>query len=275
VVEHLEQTRGLPALLALLQAYKEGKDTAEAFQQALGSSVDGFDEGFQKQLQERLKRPLAAIREAPKTVPTREKLEQRAQADDSDFLAHALLGRLLFAEKRVDDARRHLERARELLPESAGDESPYWPLAQLKRDKGDLRGAAEELKRLVALNENHEQANLELSALLEKLDDERGAAEALERVLYIYPLDPKLFERQAALLAKRGDKPGVVAARRALLALDPVDKAEAYYQLALAELAAGDAEQARRHVLRSLEAAPRFARAQELLLKIHREGARQ
>ncbi len=275
VVEHLEETRGLPALLALLKAYKEGKGTALAFEQALGTSVADFDAGFQKQLQERLKRPLASIREAPKGPLTREKLQERANGDDSDFLAHALLGRMLFAEKNAELARRHLERARELLPESAGDESPYWPLALIKRDKGDLRGAAEELQKLVARNENHEQANLELALLLEKLGDDRGAALALERVVYIYPLDPKLFERQAALFAKLGEKSRVVAARRALLALDPVDKAEAYYQLALAELQAGDADQARRDCLRALEAAPRFARAQELLLKIHREGARQ
>ena len=275
VVEHLEATRGLASLLDLLRAYKEGKGTSEAFLAVLGTSVDDFDQGFRKQLDERLKKPLLAIRPQPKTAPSRAQLEERAKSDDSDFLAHALLGRLLFAEKHPEEARRHLERARDLWPESAGEESPRWPLATIERDKGDLLGAAEELRKLVALNENHEQANLELAAILEKLGDDQGAASALERVVYIYPLDAKLFERQAALHSRRGDKAAVVRARRALLALDLVDKAEAYYQLALAELDAGDASSARRHVMRALEAAPRFARAQELLLRIHRGEGRQ
>jgi Tfp pilus assembly protein PilF len=59
-------------------------------------------------------------------------------------------------------------------------------------------------------------------------------------------------------------------ARRALVELNPVDKAEAYFQLATAELESGDRAGARRSVLRSLEIAPRFERAQALLLKIHR-----
>jgi tetratricopeptide (TPR) repeat protein len=273
VVEHLEATRGLPALLALLKAYKDGKTGPEAFQAGVGESIDDLDKHFRASLDERVAKPLAAIRPVPpKTAPSRELLETRAKSDDSDFIAHALLGKILFSEKRPDEARTHLERARALWPESAGEESPYWPLAQIKRDKGDFLGAAEDLKLLVAKNENHEQANLELAKILEKLGDDAGAAAALERVVYIYPLDPKLYEQRAALEARHGDKAALVAARRALVALDPVDKAEAWYQLAAAEQDAGDNAAARRDVLKALEAAPRFTRAQELLLKLHREG---
>jgi Tfp pilus assembly protein PilF len=53
------------------------------------------------------------------------------------------------------------------------------------------------------------------------------------------------------------------------VALDPVDRPEALYQLALALLEAGDTKSARREVLRALELAPRFQRAQELLLRLH------
>jgi hypothetical protein len=52
-----------------------------------------------------------------------------------------------------------------------------------------------------------------------------------------------------------------------------VDKPEALYQLALALAEAGDAAGARREVLRALELAPRFQRAQELLLRLHRGTA--
>ena len=52
------------------------------------------------------------------------------------------------------------------------------------------------------------------------------------------------------------------------VALKPVDIADAQYNLAVAYRAAGDAASARRSVLRALEAAPHFQRAQDLLLDL-------
>ena len=61
----------------------------------------------------------------------------------------------------------------------------------------------------------------------------------------------------------------IPAGRGALVvALNPVDRAEALYQLALAHFEAGDAQAARREVLRALEDAPNFEKAQELLLRL-------
>ena len=56
-----------------------------------------------------------------------------------------------------------------------------------------------------------------------------------------------------------------------LVALGPPDLAGALYELARAQLAAGDRDAARRTVLRALELAPRFEKAQQLLLRIHQE----
>ena len=58
--------------------------------------------------------------------------------------------------------------------------------------------------------------------------------------------------------------------RQAVVALNPVDRAEALYQLALAYYEAGDGQSARREVLRALEDAPNFEKAQELLLRLQR-----
>jgi len=59
-----------------------------------------------------------------------------------------------------------------------------------------------------------------------------------------------------------------VRERRAVVALAPADKSEAYYQLALAWHEAGDDVNARRALVRSLEEAPNYVKAQELLLLI-------
>jgi Flp pilus assembly protein TadD len=53
-----------------------------------------------------------------------------------------------------------------------------------------------------------------------------------------------------------------------LVALDPPDKAQAHYDLARSLDAVGNRAEARRQVLRSLEIAPGFEKAQELLLKL-------
>lgn len=278
VVEHLEIRYGIAALRGLLGAYAAGASTEKAFETALARTLDQVDGEFQVALKARLAKPLAGIRLAAagpsetRTAPeTRAALEARLAKDDGDFVAHALLGRLNHREKREDEALRHLERAAQIWPESAGDESPYFPMAEIKLAKGDRDGAIAALRALVALNENHDAARRELANLLEGKGQAEQALEVLDSSVFIYPFDPSLHERRA-VLASRLKKPGEVRdARRAIVALDPVDKAEAYFQLALAELEAGDRAAARRSVLRSLEIAPRFERAQELLLRIHRE----
>ena len=61
----------------------------------------------------------------------------------------------------------------------------------------------------------------------------------------------------------------MVRERAAIVALEPVDKADAYYQLALAQHEAGDDAHARTSVLRSLEEAPNYEKAQTLLLTLY------
>ncbi len=281
VAEHIEARHGIAGLRNLLRAYATGASTESAFQTALGRSVDQVDVEFQAALKERLARPAALMRAQtppasgrPPQPESRASLEARIAEDDRDFIAHALLGRLNHRESRPNDALRHLERAASLWPESSGEESPYFPIAQIKQIRGDVDGAIEALISLVARNENHDEARTQLATLLEGKGRLEEALRVAESSVFIYPFDPKLHERRASLASKLR-RPGTVReARRALIELDPVDKAEAYYQLALAELDAGDRTAARRAILRSLEIAPRFGRAQELLLKIHREESK-
>lgn len=95
-----------------------------------------------------------------------------------------------------------------------------------------------------------------------------GTVETLEQAVFISPYDIDLHARLAALYAIRGDRKAVVRERQVIVALQPVDMAEARYQLALAHYEAGDVMSARREVVRALEHAPGFQRAQELLLKL-------
>ena len=70
----------------------------------------------------------------------------------------------------------------------------------------------------------------------------------------------------------QGEWPVAIAAYRALIGLNASDPAGAHFDLARALLASGIEQEAKREVLRALEIAPSFIKAQELLLKLS-EGA--
>jgi tetratricopeptide (TPR) repeat protein len=108
--------------------------------------------------------------------------------------------------------------------------------------------------------------------LLARTGDDAGAADVLERAMYIHPYDAAIHDRMAALYAETGRHAKAVRERRAIVALNPVNRADALYRLAAALFDAGDRAEARRQVLRSLEIAPNYAEAQQLLLRLQGES---
>jgi hypothetical protein len=96
----------------------------------------------------------------------------------------------------------------------------------------------------------------------------RATTATMERAMYISPYDPVMHQKLAEQYAANRAWPQAVRERRVIVALQPVDMAEARYQLALALYSAGNKAEARREVLRALEVAPNFAKAQDLLIKL-------
>ncbi|MDL5503648.1 MAG: hypothetical protein QSU88_10570, partial [Candidatus Methanoperedens sp.] len=117
-------------------------------------------------------------------------------------------------------------------------------------------------------NAGHYAALLMLAGLRDTLGEQAAAARALDRAMYVYPLEIPPHQRLAELAAGLGWWPLAIRERQAVVALQPVDRAEGLYQLALAYFGAGRRDNARSTVLRALEIAPGFERAQDLLLKI-------
>ncbi|HET9424563.1 MAG TPA: hypothetical protein VFO55_04255, partial [Gemmatimonadaceae bacterium] len=117
------------------------------------------------------------------------------------------------------------------------------------------------------------EPHIRLAGLLERRGDVAGAADALERAMYINPFDAAVHERMADLYKRAGNTAKVVRERRALVGLNPVDRSGAWYRLAVAQDEAGDTKAAIASVVRSLEDAPNFQLAQELLLKLKGAGS--
>ena len=80
--------------------------------------------------------------------------------------------------------------------------------------------------------------------------------------------DDGYHRRQGELWLEVGDKDRAIREFTAVVGSKPVDLAGSYYNLARAQRAAGQNDQARDNVILALEAAPSFRPAQKLLLEL-------
>jgi tetratricopeptide (TPR) repeat protein len=270
VCDLIARDYGEKAILQMLLEYKAGRTTAEVFQRVLGMDPKAFDKKFDTYMRERYAGPLAALKDSlsvgTETPPA--ELLAAANASPRSYRIQMLAAVTLAKAGQTDTAITLLERARSLFPEYGGGDSPYAGLAQLYASKGDSKRAADALSQYVLHNETDYASHLELARLRTASGDNAGAADALDRALYIDPYDVAVHQQLAGLYHGLGDKAGTVRERRAVVALVPADKSEAYYQLALAYHEADDDVSARKALLRSLEEAPNYVKAQELLLTI-------
>jgi tetratricopeptide (TPR) repeat protein len=264
VGELIERDFGPRAIVDMLAAYKTGAPTEQVFQRVLKMSPEAFDAKFDAYMKERFGKLLAVVE--PRDA--RQGGASQAPVVDGEYVQTMVRAIAAFQAKRYDEAIPELEKAKALFPEDASAQSPYWYLAQIYKAKGNARAEANELTAMTLRNEDHYGANIELSKVLEQLGDTAGAAAAIERAMYISPYEVGDHVRLATLYGRLGNRAKAVRERLAVVALNPVDRAEALYQLAQAYYEAGDAQAAKREVLRALEDAPNFEKAQELLLKL-------
>ena len=262
---------GEQALIALLGEYKAARTTEEAFQKVTGQDIKAFDRRFDAYLRERFSGALAALAVAGPEYPAGmgpAELKARADSLPGSYRAQVLAGTALVKAGQATEAIRVLERAHALFPLYGDNDSPAAMLAKLYVASDDRAKAISMLKVVTLSDESAYDANVQLATLLLTANDSSGAMDAMERAVFINPFPAELHRAFADLAGARRDHVRHVREREALVALDPVDKAEALYRLALAYRDAGDLGKAKRTVLRALEDAPNFERAQDLLLAI-------
>ena len=265
---------GEGSIARMLAGYRDGKNTPEIIGTVLGIDLKSLAESYDTYFRHRFAGPLAAIRppDDPDAAPTPfqddlDTIKQRATNDPDDFLAQLAIGRALL-NTDPDGARQHLERARDLFPQYAGGDSPYWWLAEIHRQAGRLERAAAELEALTTRNQAHYPALQALAEVRTELSDHRGAAQALAAAQYIYPYEEDHHRRLAEWYLVADRPADAVRERRAVLALEPFNRPEALYHLARAQIAAGERSAARGTVLEALEQAPSYEEALELLLEL-------
>jgi tetratricopeptide (TPR) repeat protein len=253
----------------MLDGYRRGLTTEQVFREVLKVEPAAFDDTFDKWLRQRFVKQFESVRPAmPVTLGGRRQPGGDAIPITGPFLESLDRGRTLLAEGKVDEAIVELKKAKEMFPEYALPDGPYALLAQAYQMKNDKQAAASELQAMTAINEEAFAENLAAAAAMIELGDRKGALAALDRAVWINPFDAEAHLKLAELAAQLSERTTTIRERRAMLALDPTDRVEALYQLALAYADAGDLPSARREVLRALEQAPNYSKAQDLLLRI-------
>ncbi len=272
VFELIDREFGFQSIVDMLDEYANGRSTPEAVQRVLGMDMDRLDGMFDEYMEGRFSgslEALASLGSGEKPHVSRDDIAREADRHPGNFVAQLAMGSILLEDGKADEAMAYFERAKSLFPEYAGDDSPYWFLAQIYLDRGEREKAASELAALTAINERNYVARMELADVYQALGDSMSAAVALEEALYIYPMAVDLHLRLAELYAGLASWPQAIRERQAVLATNPVDRAEAQYQLAKTYFDSGDMGNARSVILQALEDAPNFREAQELLLAIH------
>lgn len=272
ICHFIEDRFGFNAILEMLRGYKEKKKTPEILQQTLKLSEADFDREFNNYLRGKIDKYVKALEPGWKNrgyaqTPKEEILAKAASSPD-DFALNLRAGAIYFADNDYDKAVGRLKRSVELFPFQSGEGNAYELLAKIYEKRGDKAATAEALESLVKVDENDYDALDKLARLKGETGDKARALEMMKMSFYVNPSGHASHTMAGDLLIERNESDAAVREFQIALAANPPNVAEAQYNLARAFYAAGKNKEARRAVLRSLEAAPGFDKAQELLLKL-------
>jgi tetratricopeptide (TPR) repeat protein len=274
LVEHLVATFGDAGLHRLLRAYGEGLEGDAALTQALNTTFDDLQVGFDRKIDAEF----GAIREALKVPGEDAELLKlpvgvlRALADKNpgSYPVQLALGHAQRKAGDEDEAMQAFERAAALLPLATGDDSPNAQIADIALQRRDYPRAIRALEAILASDfDNVGAARRLVQAMREGgVTDTQKLRLVHERIVAIDPFDAVARSTVGRLALQRGDAETAIREFRVVLALKPVDQAAAHADLAESYLKSGLRAEARKQTLAALEIAPSYERAQDLLLEL-------
>lgn len=269
VCEFIAERFGFDAILRMLALYRDKARTADVLQQVLKLRESDFDREFSAYIEAKVKPLQQALSTQSNVVASLSKDEVfKMLATQDTFALRIRAAELLAADGDTQAAVTHYIRALELFPYVSGAGNPYEALARLLEQKGDPAQAAKVLEGLVKNDENNLEALKTIARIRLALGERQQALDALQASFYISPFDYKLHTQAGELSVEVKDYAKALTEFQVALALAPPNVAEANYNIATAFHALGRQPEAKRAVLRALEAAPRYEKAQELLLRI-------
>ena len=269
VCEFITDRFGFDAILNMLAMYRDKARTPDILRQVLKLSESDFDREFNAYIDAKVHPWQQSL--GPRTnllaSLSKEAVVNLLKTQES-FVLHVRAAELFAADGDTAEAIKHYQRALELFPYATGRDNAYEALAKLLEQEGDTAQAAAVLDRLVKTDENDLEALKTIARLRLSLGQQQQALDALEASFYISPFDYNVHAQAGELSFELKNFSQALSEFQAALALGPPNIAEANYNVATAYHALGRQPEAKRAVLRALEAAPRYEKAQELLLTI-------
>ena len=263
---------GFDAILGMLRGYRDKKKTPEILLQVLKLSETDFDREFTGYVRSKIDRYIKPLEAGWKNPANAQMTDQdviaAAPSRPDDFVINLRAGMIYYGQRDNDKAAQYLKRAIELLPYLTGSNNAYEILADIYLKQGDKTAAAEFLEALIKYDENNYPALRKLSELKLESGDKQRAMELLKLSFYVNPFEHEQHTRAGNLSLDKNDTEVAIREFRIALGAGPPNPAEAHYNIARAYLAAGRNSEAKRSILKSLEIAPGFDKAQDLLLKL-------
>ena len=246
-LDYIKERWGDDKILDMVHSYAQLKTTPEVIQQDLGMSPEEFDKAFMEWLYKDVGKTASSFDE------WRNKLKELAEAAKA---------------KNWDEVLAKGDAVRQLYPDYVEGANPYEFMAEAHIAKGDKKAAAQVLTEYEKIGGRNPNALKQLASLEQEAGDAKEAAATLQRINYIYPVDEDLHRKLCDVLFDLHNATDDVRECGAVLAMHPLDQASAQFDVARAYFAAGQQDQARDHLLASLEAAPDYRPAQKLLLQL-------
>jgi cellulose synthase operon protein C len=248
ICDYIKSRWGDDKLLDMVHAFAQRTPTADVVRQTLGMEPEEFDKQFMEWLNNQVGKEVANFDQWVKDLKV---LAQSAK------------------DKNYDAVLEQGEKVRQLYPDYVYTANAYEFLTEAYLAKGNKQSAKEVLTDYEKRGGRNPEALKKLASLEEEGGDPIAAAATLDRINYFYPVnDEELHRHLGTLWFDQKNYAGALREFAAVVALHPLDQADAQYNLARAYLAEGERDKAEEHILASLEAAPSFRPAQQMLLQI-------
>jgi len=249
ICEYIAGRFGQEGLARMLDQFRDGKDTAQAIQGALGISASDFDEGFAGYVDSQLGSVVAQL---DVWQEKQKDLHETVQSENWQSV--------------VGKAAEVIE----LFPDYVDEGSAYIAKARAHRELGETALATSTLLEYRKRGGYDPDALIALARTLGDAGRSDESLDVFKDVLMVAPLRAEVHRDYGDRLMSANRPREALVEFQAFLAMNPQDLADAHYRLAKSYVALEDKAKGREHLLYALEIAPHYREAQQLLLEIVR-----
>jgi tetratricopeptide (TPR) repeat protein len=270
VVEYLIQEHGLKKLLQVLTDLNVGMPINDALRRVTGS-LEELNEKFVEYLRAEAETLAPDLDwEQPPADPALPLAEMLAwvESHSDNFYALQARAQRLMREGQWREAKAPLQRLIEAYPSYVGSDNAYAALARCHAELGETSEQQAVLKQWAEIDADCLEAYLQLADFAAEAQDWPALADYARRALAVNPLLRTSHQALAQASMALDNPQEAIRSYNALLSFGTTDVAEVHFRLAELLHETGDTSAAKRHVLASIEAAPRYRAALKLLLEL-------